>query len=630
MRTSWIDRHGPVIAVGIAFMGGLVGLFNRSLGFHDEIINTNKAIEGVVLDYAMRPVFYGLNALALQFFGNHTYALVMLSLVSLILTALLLYHICTRYFSSRVGLLCVVAFIGISMVRSFGVRAMPNGHAGMFMLVSLCLALACFDAQLPCRQRILGFAAGLMAIISFATHPTMAGYLVALCSWAGLTWLLSLSSRTKESSLARPLRQTLWIAIGVVTGIGTLMLIYALWYHQSYFSAWWHFASIPQGSEAERGISLFCVRTLLWKGALPAFLLVSSLLIVAARRFAPSTKGEETARTKQSFVLAMVLYCLVVGMAMISLNQWKHQRIIYSYVPLLALSFACWSAAAKEVLALWLPQKWLRVIVVVVVALVMARTVLGIRRTTRHESQRVAALRDKYLSLYETLRNVPDPTVGFLVGRGELGTKATFVHAAGLQYAKLAFTDELATMTTQELRATLQQHRVRYLYWDLESTSRKEYEEIASNLRSIGGGMLLNWRGLREVWFVHYTVDTFYKSLRALPAGTKVGIFGEATELSDKIGVDIRLILERHRLSAYVLNVNRRSSRRQLYYLTRNEVDYILLPSKADHRVSQAAIAAMKVTLLDVGGVLLETGGSPELQLWKIPDRARAAAKAER
>ncbi len=506
MTTSWTDRHGPVLTVGIALLGGLVGLFNRSLAFHDEIINTGKAMQGVVLDYAMRPVFYGLNALAFRFFGNHTYALVVFSLLSLLITALLLYHICARYFSSRVGLLCVIAFIGISLVRSIGVRAMPNGHAGMFMLVSLYLALACFDTQIPRRQRMLGFAAGIMAIVSFATHPTMAGYLVALCSWAGLTWLLSLSRHTKASPLARDLRPTLWIAIGVATGIGTLMLIHELWYHQSYFAAWWHFASIPQGTQEERGISWFYIRTLLWKGAVPAFLLGSSLLIVAARRFVVSSRDKSTEPIERSFVLVMSLYCLVVGMAMISLNQWKHQRIIYSYVPLLALSFACWSAAAKQTLALWLPRKWLRTVIVVVVALVTAKTVLGIRQTAQRDSRQDAVLRDKYLSLYETLRNVPDPTIGFLVGRGKLGATTSFVRAAGLQYTKLAFVDEVAEMSLEEFLATLREHQVRYLYWDLESTTPQEYEFITTKFHAVSGTMLQNWRGIREVWFIPHEV----------------------------------------------------------------------------------------------------------------------------
>ncbi len=500
---SWIERHGSALVIGIGVIACLVGLFDRGLVFHDEIINTNKALEFVVLDYAMRPVFFLLNILALKLFGNHTYALVMMSTVSVVITSLCLYQISRRYISASMGLMCVVAYVGVNMVRFWGVRAMAHGHGGMFMMVSLYLALLCFDAKSPNRQRWLGLGAGFVAMVSFSTHPTLAGYVVALCSWAGITWLAGFSEKTRHSVITRPLRPMLWIGIGVALSIILLIVIYAIWYHESYFTAWWKFASIPQGTEKDRGFSLYYVTTMLWRAALPSAFLLLSLGIVGIGKSTRTEKHKTIGSSARSFAMYMSLYCLVITVAMTSLNQWKHGRILVSYLPLLALSFAFSAAAAGDVLAGWLPQRLARRLTRIA-ALVMVIGAMGnIAHYTAKTSKTSFTRRHQgYLAMYEALRNVTDEQVGLLVKRGTLGTQAAFVDSAGLTTVHLAPLDEVLAMTPGELVLHLSEHRVRYVFWDLEEATEEEHERLSANLRSAGGNMLFHWRGLRELWFV--------------------------------------------------------------------------------------------------------------------------------
>lgn len=621
----WVNAHGPILVVGIALLAGLTGLFSRSVAYHDEVINTAKATNGVVLDYAMRPAFFLINRFALKTFGNHTYALVIISVLSLVITALFLYYICTRYFRPSVGLLCVVAYVGINMVRHSGVRAMAHTHAGMFMVVSLYFALICFTDKTARKQRVFGFAAGLFAIVSFSTHPTMAGYLVALCSWAGITWLLGLSKFTASSVFARPLRPMLWTAIGVVTGILSLLLIYALFYHESYFAAWIRFAKIPQGTEAEREFSLYYVRLLLTKSAVLVPFLLASIAVLTARRLAKKSKLGTS-----PVALALPLFCLIVGMAMISLNQWKHGRIVLSYLPLIALSFATWTAAAGEALSDWLPRKWGRVLLLLVISFVTMKSTQRVYRCGANDWKHNGDERHKYLSLYETLRNVRDPVIGVLLGPGKLGTQRSFVEAAGLDYVRIKNTDEIVAMPDLDtVKNHLLDQQVRYIYWDLETTTREQYGAIAEKFRAIGGHVLLNWRGLREVWFIRNSSDVFSKTFSTLKPSTKIGIFGEPSELSSQTDYFLRSLLEVHQLAGYTLNVTQRNSARQLYYLTRNEVDYVVLPTSTDNTVTPSKISKMVELLQEIGATKLEEAGMPRLQLWYIGDRERAAARAQ-
>ncbi len=498
---SWIERHGSALVIGIGVLACLVGLFDRGLVFHDEIINTNKALESVVLDYAMRPVFFLLNITALKLFGTHTYALVMMSAVSVVITSLCLYQISRRYISASMGLLCVVAYLGVNMVRFWGVRGMAHGHGGMFMMVSLYLALLSFDAKSATKQRWFGLAAGFVAMVSFSTHPTLAGYVVALCSWAGITWLASLSEKTQHGVVARPLRPMLWIGIGVVLSIVLLMGIYAIWYHESYFTAWWKFASIPQGTEEDRGFSLYYVTTMLWRAALPSAFLLLSLGIVGISK---STRTKQVIGSPaRRFAMYMSLYCLVITVAMTSLNQWKHGRILVTYLPLLALSFAFYAAAAKDVLAGWLPARLARrltlVAAVVMVVGAMGNVAYYTAKTSRTSFDR---RHQGYLAMYEALRNVTDARVGLLVKRGTLGTQAAFVDSAGLTTVHLAPLDEVVAMSPDELVLHLSERRIRYVFLDLEEATKEEHERLSARLRSAGGNMLFHWRGLRELWFV--------------------------------------------------------------------------------------------------------------------------------
>ena len=491
------------MAIAIAVLGCLVGLFDRSLAFHDEIINTNKALESVVLDYAMRPVFFLLNIVALKLFGNHTYSLVIMSVMSVTITALVLYQICTRYLSASMGVLCVVAYVGVNMVRYWGVRAMAHGHAGMFMMVSIYLALRCFDANDPRKQRWFGALAGLMAMVSFSTHPTLAGYVVALCSWAGITWIASLSQFSRSSVISRPLRPTLWIGIGVVLGLVILMIVYAFWYHESYFTAWWKFARIPQGTEEAREYSLYYVGTMLWRGALPSVFLILSFLIVGIHAITTTGKSKAVGSSTRRFAMYMSLYCLVITVAMSSLNQWKHGRILVSYVPLLALSFAFYAAAAKDVLAGWLSAGLAHRITLLAALLFVTAAVANVTHYTAKTSRASFHRRHQgFLSMYEALRNVTDTRVGLLVKRGTLGTQRAFVDSAGLTSVPLASLEEVLTMPPNELVLHLGEHRVRYVFLDLEHATTKERQQLSSSLRKVGGNMLFRWRGIRELWFV--------------------------------------------------------------------------------------------------------------------------------
>ncbi len=633
----WLERNGPLAVVALAVLGGLIGVYDRTLAFHDEILNTSKAARLVVVDYAMRPVAYGLNALALRIFGDHTYALVSLSLVSLAVTTLVLYYICARYFSPAIGLLCAVSFVAVDMVRNFGVRAMPHMHAAMFMVLSLYFAIACFSEEEPRRQRILAFAAGVLAIVSFSTHPTMAGYLVGLCTWAATTWLLSLFRVTRSSRLACQMRPALWIAIGMAFSLACLMVIYALWFSQSYFGAWISFAKLPQGDEAEREISLYYVRYLVGSSVAALVVLGCSLLLVAFLRIRNrgplDTSQESRAR---AFALAMPLYCLVVGAAMVSLNQWKHPRLLVSYLPLVSLSFACWFAAACSALSARVPRRFSRTLIAAVVAVMGMVAVRGLVRAAIEDKQSRAAVRQDYLSLYEALLNINEPRIGILAGPGGLASKVQYFNAAGLEWIRLRPTNLLAkAKNAAALEQELLRHQLRFVYWDLGSTSPQEYQEIAAELRSIGAGISFKWREGRmhgrrgELWFVQYTSTAFDAAFATLPAGTKVGVFGEDTELSPGTDFVLAMQLQAHQLRPYRLKVEKRTAARQLYYLTRNEVEYLMLPSRADHLIGQDQISAMEALLMEVGAIKVAEAGTPSLQLWHLADLQRASAAAE-
>ncbi len=633
----WLERNGPLLVASMAVVAGLIGVFDRSLAFHDEILNTSKAMRMVVVDYAMRPVLYGINVVAIRLFGNHTYALVMLSLISLVITALCLYDICTRYFSAAIGFLSVFTYLSVDMVRHFGVRAMPHMNAGMFTMLSLCCALACFSETQPRKQRMLAFAAGFLAIVSFSTHPTMAGYLVGLCTWAAMTWFLSLSKRTSQSPFACTIRPALWIAIGVATALASLFVIYAIWYHESYLTAWISFAKLPQGPEHARDITFFYVHALLNTSSLPVALLIGAILIMALQRFTNRAAVGEVENPKgRAFALGMPLYCLIVGTAMVSLNQWEHPRLLVSYVPFVSLSFACWFAAASGVVRAWLPQTWSRVLLTTVVVAVAVTSVSNVHRAAVEDKKQDPTTRQDYLAFYEALRNIRDPRIGVLSGREGLVSKVQFFNAAGLEWVSMKPNDEVAKFDSLEiLRAHLIDLEIRYLYWDLHKTTSEEYAKISKDLRAIGGGISYKWRpdksaGRRgEIWFVQLSSDTFQTTFSKLKHGTKIGIFGEPNELSPSTNYWLTSLLQSHKLNSYTLNVRQRTPARQLYYLMRNHVEYVVMPLQADHLVSQDKISAMELMLQEIGANKLEQGEMPKLQLWHLADLANAKAAAD-
>ncbi len=626
--SRWLDRNGATLALALAVLAGFIGFFDRSLNYHDEILNTNKAVEGIVLDYAMRPVFYGLNVVALKVFGNHTYSLVVLSIVSLAITALCVFFTAKRYVGSVAGILSVVALLAPRMARDYGVRAMAHMHAGMFMALSLYFALRCFEEEGVGKRRAFGMAAGLLAIVSFSTHPTMAGYLVGLCTFAAMTWLLGLTPWTRSGSLVRGIAPGLWIAIGLALGLAILVVIYAIWYHEPYFSAWIRFAKVPQGPESQRGFSLYYVRTLLRKGALPFVFLGASLLVAMARHWLrPKAEDAGGVTRSRAFALAMPLYCLIVAAGMASLNQWKHGRLLVSFLPLLALSMGCWSALALEAFDSLFGRQ-ARLAKALGLSLFLGMAGIGML----HEAATVRAQSDvartRYLSLYETLRNLPASRIGVLVGPGKVGTKASFVHAARLEAVLLPRTKKMATLKDSKMREVLIANAVTYVYWDLASTEDAERPRIAATLRQLGGARIAEWRGLREIWLVPLYDASFADTLSSLEPSARVAVFGDDTELSSTMMARMRNLVEGHELRAYLLNVRKRTPARELHYVVRNQAAYVLMPVAPDGGVTQEAIDAMIAKLQEVGAVQVEAGSVAGLQLWHIPDLQRAAAAA--
>jgi hypothetical protein len=228
--SNWIALG--VFAIGLAT--ALFGFFERYPLYHDEMINTFKAEIGLVFDYALRPLTYGLNYLAYEFFGSSPKSLLLMASFMYSFTGLILYIIGRRHFTVSIGLLCASLFLASPLIVSAGIRSMPHIYSAAFCALSLLVFSRLWTEQGAIKSSYWAILTGVCSVLTVSTHPTMLGIYVLLMTW-GISGLVIrkyiFSSLFPENLNNRSL--LIMLASGVVA-FGILNIVYKVEYGRYY------------------------------------------------------------------------------------------------------------------------------------------------------------------------------------------------------------------------------------------------------------------------------------------------------------------------------------------------------------------------------------------------------------
>jgi len=340
-----IERYALPLILLVAALAGLAHFFDRVCVYHDEIINTYKAQQGIVLDYAKRPLFYLLNFLALNLLGSHPLSLTFLSFLSFLLTTFVIYKIALLQKDSLAFLVAPLMFVFLTWSLTTGISAMPHGHSGLFIALSLWAFFLAWENESLLQTRFLTFTAGFCSGLAAMVHPTAYPFAVALLSLCGIFFVYSFFSKAVLLPFSRKKARTfIYAAIAFVIVLICCDLAYRFLAKASYFSFW---ISVPEkladqstwGKYFEPFNCYFLIIFEHFKAVIYLILFYMTAVVLLYCLRLPERQTELVKRAGNKYLL-VTCYTLLLSLLAISIVSWKFERVLVKFAPLMALSFA--------------------------------------------------------------------------------------------------------------------------------------------------------------------------------------------------------------------------------------------------------------------------------------------------
>lgn len=614
----WWETLAVVLLAGF---GSLWRFEERTVLYFDEVINSAKAGDGLIFDYSLRPVFYGLNRLAWVVVGEDFGSLRLVALVCYVATAYLVFRAGWGLAGRECAWAAFLAFAYSHLVLLQGIRGMPHLPGGFWLTLSLLLWVLSEEKALsPPTRWWCGFGAGVAAVVAVGCHPTVLPFLGPLGLW-------SLAAIFRDAS--RPLR------FKAVAGTGPFGLLLGLGASFVLFVAvlmgagqGFYFSSLTRGIgvvQTEERYSFyyepwyFYFReigedpTLLVLLGLAVLVGVAFLAFAGVGRRAPLR--EHGARWRTAFLVGASLLCLAV----ISALSWKFERVLVAYVPLLSLTGAYVVASAAAVIRSPVARRSALGVFFLTLLAAGGLSVGRVDESMRTAPRTRAHFLYEFTELLDSL--VTDGRVAYLGDHSAFKVVRRCALAANLQmpYVEDPVGEDTARRRSVETR--LVEKGIQFLVLNFgdgdgtgEPADPRWWEE---GFAFTAMEEVYQYRNqFKLVRITPRTGDNeLVRSLDAIPVGTQLAVLGQPQELDTARATWLDQLLKRHGLRDYRLWLAK-SPRVMFSYVQPKGLRYILLtgvePTHEEH------LEEFRQFVVAAGGIQLAVDPVTATELWEL------------
>jgi hypothetical protein len=339
--------HFTILAVIIfSFIIGSVSFFSRPILFYDEIINSQKAATWLVFDYALRPVFYWINAGFWQIFGGGQeslrFAYLLIFTIASSLSFLLTYKLAGFY----CAIFAVFMFLFSGQNWTLAVTAMPHTPASIFVLLVTMMIInlltEAWENNYISLKSLSVLAISL--ILGLLTHPTN----LVLIPIAGVFVLVALIKivLSHPKSLNINLLKASYFPIAIAMLVALVDCIFRYEIGRSYLVLWLKgLAKFDEPILLARYAKPFSYYTELLYVWLSVLLILSLMVFIfwflnlILKIYQTGYRSIDTAENRNYLSLVLIMFGILL---FISLSSWKFDRVIVGVYPLVVI-WCAWS-----------------------------------------------------------------------------------------------------------------------------------------------------------------------------------------------------------------------------------------------------------------------------------------------
>lgn len=622
---------GAIVVFSFSVLLGFYGYLDRFAIFHDEIINTFRANEAIIFDYALRPAFYGINFVLYNFFGHSPFSLLIGSMLVYVITTVMLFIIGTRSCNVICGFACAILYMTSPLVLDLGIRGMPHIYAGLGATSVLFFFVLYSGKEKGAIKNVWAVLAGASLSIALMLHPTMLGF-VAICF--GLLCLLSLFSflyqRHAQTQLA-VLANSHLMALSFVITFLIANVLYWYFYGKTYVVAFLDILRKTQEDEFARyhqPFDWYFIRIFdefFWVLIALSFLIIFKIAVVLWNRLRGSKRNWSLANvvSKTPFYAAVFSSICVMSIGAISLNDWKFDRVLVSFVPLAALSLGLLVGYVSEY------GRFVSRVLMLTISLGSVLWVCGNGINAHFSAITDARKRpyvetNRYHSLYAVLRDLAVLDIGVI--SGPAGTRfidryLSISNKNATYFPRPESSSELPYWR-EAVRERILKERVQYMavhrsWLEQNSPNSGSFSGLREEMRFFGGTLLHDWRSIVQVWKVEMfdPQSSCYSELANSAPRARIGLYPGLTEVSEHVAGAFDHASDTFGLRQYSLNARLRDGVGNLYYLNRNMVDYVVIPSTIPESLG-TKVAEFEISLDKHGWREAGRCGPVDLRLW--------------
>jgi hypothetical protein len=309
----------------------------------------------------------------------------------------------------------------------------------------------------------------------------------------------------------------------------------------------------------------------------------------------------------------------------ISFNKWKFDRVLVSFIPFYAASVGLITAF----IAKWFIKNKNPVIfsmlAILLLFFISVRGGIYLYDYSLKVKKNLDYSIEKYYGLYSQIQNIKFNNVGVIGDTAAQVFASRYITIAGKNYIGLA--DNTNSFVNEkginELISKLIENSIEYFLIPTGKKSKndkvyQDYLEFYDQLISVGATRYYSWRGLFDIWHFDPVGQSseLIEHLSAAGPRTRIGVYGTVEEVGEEYFYRYKYILQKFNLRIYPLVSKHRTAERNLYYIDRNNVLYLLLPKDEINALKQNKLDAMKQHLMDSKWRKVSSEPSLEMELW--------------
>ena len=514
-----VNRWNYLRWASLIFIVGslLYKFFDRSAMFHDEIINVAIGKNADIFNYASRPVFYTINTLGVRFLGIDTLALSFAAYVAFVICAAYTYHYMKRDFGALAGVAGVAALAWSGLIYYIGIRGMPHLYPAVFFMAALY-----HYHQVPIsRQGWLHH--GLLSVLLWLTllsHPTALALLVGFFAMVGLDALRAWSALGTKA-VARILL-TWSIPMMALWGV-----VEALYYafsigHRSYAGYWiagLHKTSSDTYQHYFEPYGFYFEKLATMLQPLMALLVILGLWL--AWKMWHDRKNSSVFAADGWSRATSLLVVAVVSVTVISLDKWKFDRVLVTFVPVVMLSIVYLIFRVAESIS------WRRQLLFAISAgfVVIASATSFVGQAKAGESGFLSRYQ-VYSASFDAIRHLAVPSIGYIGDVRDLRGAAYPVQGSGKTMEMMKLSREAAgdeSAMARELMAAGNRYVIISMLGDQQTI--RIFHRLAHSV-GFSRKAIFSSRQAYELWELspNYLGQEVEEKLEILPKGARLGL----------------------------------------------------------------------------------------------------------